>query len=57
MNRKVEMYSISNIKEMILCGVVGEVIVKEGWEGSKKVFKTIYLTISSKMIKLMKIKI
>ena len=41
---------------MILGEVDDEVIVKGGWEGSKKVFKTIYLPISSKMIKLMKIK-
>ena len=36
MNRKVEIYSISRIEEMILGGVDDEVMVKEGWEGSKR---------------------
>ena len=54
MNRKAEIYSMSRIVEMILGDVDDEVMVKEGWEGSKKVFKTIYLPISSKMIKLKK---
>ena len=41
---------------MILGGVDDGVMAKVGWEGSKKVFKTIYLTISLKMVKLKKIK-
>ena len=55
MNRKVEIYSISRIGEMIFGWVNDEVMVKEGWEGSKKEFNTIYLSISSKMINLKKI--
>ena len=56
MKRKVDIYSISRIGEMILGIVDDEVMVKEGWEGSKKEFMTIYLPISSKMVKLEKIK-
>ena len=43
MNRKIEIYSSSRIEEMILGGVDDEVMVKEGWKGSKKEFETIYL--------------
>ena len=50
MNRKVEIYSMSSIREMILDRVDDEFMVKEGWERSKKELKTIYLPISSKMI-------
>ena len=36
MNRKVGIYSISRIGEMILRRVDDEVVGKEGWEGSKR---------------------
>ena len=36
MNRKVEIYSISRIGEMILGVVDDEVMVKEGWKGLRR---------------------
>ena len=39
MNRKVDIYSISNIREMILGEVDDEVMVKDSWKGSKKSLK------------------